>query len=92
MKIAHIRVDENQAVSFEERARIALVGKLVSVATKQFRSLDVAWHQLPKAKQEAALEEIRALPGKRDGYAQVARDMIALSIKIDRFNRRKAWN
>lgn len=58
MKIAHIRVDENQ-ISYQDQARIALVGNLMTAATKQLRTMDVAWHQLPKSKQETLLEQIR---------------------------------
>ena len=31
---------------------------------------------------------VRSLPGQRDGYAQAARDMIALSVRMDRARRR----
>jgi hypothetical protein len=58
MKIAHIRVDENQ-ISYQDQARIALVGNLMTAATKQLRTMDVAWHQMPKSKQETLLEQIR---------------------------------
>ena len=31
---------------------------------------------------------VRALPGRRDGYAQAALDMIALSVRMDRARRK----
>ena len=35
---------------------------------------------------------VRALPGRRDMYAQAARDMIALSVRMDRARRRHHEN
>ena len=31
---------------------------------------------------------VRSLPGQRDGYAQAARDMLALALRMDRARRR----
>lgn len=34
------------------------------------------------------LDTFRALPGHRDQYGQALRDMVAVSIRMDRFNKR----